>query len=190
MEIYGLCEEVKKITEMFTPEEIEMAKDFGEQQAFEEIPRTISFFNEGQDCVTPFRDETLREEFTLAEAVEYYGFKKVYDFIDNVQCFFLSEEENTGNTMNLTTEAIIKEFKLALLDDGRYIEIDNGEFDNWNYLLETDVDEVRVVVYKASLEDEMYTTVSNAFKLGRQEFIRKPWRELEKMINAACSYAY
>lgn len=92
--------------------------------------------------------------------------------------------------MNLTTEAIIKDFKLALLNDGHYIEIDNGEFDNWNYLLETDVDEVRVVVYKTSLKDEVYTTTSNVLKLGRKEFIRKPWRELESLINAACYYAY
>ena len=105
---------------------------------------------------------------------------------EDVRDFLLDNVENVEND----TEAIIKEFKLALLHDGRYIEIDNGEFDNWNYLLETDMDEVRVVVYKASLEDEVYTTVSNAFKLGIQEFIRKPWRELEKMINAACFYAF
>ena len=77
----------RDITEMWGPSYIEAVRNFGEQQAFEMEEPLVTFVHEGQDCVTPFRDGTLLEEFTIEEAVDYFGFKKVEKFFKMAEAY-------------------------------------------------------------------------------------------------------
>lgn len=101
-------------------------------------------------------------------------------------------EETTGNTMNLTTEAIIKQIKQSLIDGNGYGVWDNGEMNVWNYKLEVfDGIVVTLIIWEdesLECEEELYTR-SNYLTMNIKEFLKTPWRELEKMINEACFYA-
>ena len=98
----------------------------------------------------------------------------------------------TGNTLNLTTEAIIKQTKQSLIDGNGYAEWDNGEEGVWNYKLEvSDSIEVVLIVWKDEFldgDEEPYTR-SNYFTMTIREFLKTSWRELEKRIDEACYYA-
>lgn len=98
----------------------------------------------------------------------------------------------TGNIINLTTEAIIKQIKQALIDGNGYAEWDNGEMNVWNYKLEVfDGIIVTIIVWQDEfLEEgkELYTR-SNYFAMTIKEFLKTPWRKLEEIINEACCYA-
>ena len=92
----------------------------------------------------------------------------------------------------LSVETVIKEAKLELVKGGSYAEWDNGEMNVWNYKLEVfDGIIVTLIIWKDEFlegDEELYTR-SNYFAMTIKEFLKTPWRELEKQINQACYYA-
>lgn len=119
------------------------------------------------------------------------GFGENYDFKPGKPIVEVLEE-TTGNTMNLTTEAIIKQIKQSLIDGNGYDVWDNGEMNVWNYKLEVfDGIVVTLIVWQDEFlegDEELYTR-TNYFTMTIKEFLKTPWRKLEKRINEACSYA-
>ena len=92
----------------------------------------------------------------------------------------------------VSVETVIKEAKLGLVKGESYAEWDNGEMNVWNYKLEVfDGIIVTIIVWQDEfLEEgkELYTR-SNSFIMKKDDFMKTPWRELEKRINEACYYA-
>ncbi len=97
----------------------------------------------------------------------------------------------TGNTLNLTTEAIIKQIKQALIDGNGYAEWDNGEVNVWDYQLEVFDGIVTIIVWQTEFLDEgkeLYTR-TNYITMKKNDFLKTPWKKLEKIMNEACYYA-
>lgn len=92
----------------------------------------------------------------------------------------------------LSAETVIKEAKLELVKGANYDVWDNGESGVWNYKLEVfDGIIVTLIIWKDEfLEEgkELYTR-TNSFTMKKNDFMKTPWRELEKRINEACYYA-